>query len=60
LPDLILDNLKDLVEQTRACKTKFTQPQNETKLNLKSTPISKKNRTRENKEKTPTKKKQHG
>jgi hypothetical protein len=48
LPNLILDGLRDLMKQTKACETRFKQPQNGVRLNPKPTPRSKRNRTREN------------
>jgi hypothetical protein len=47
LLDLVLNDLKDLVEQTRAHETRFKQPQNGVGLSSKPTPRSKRNRTRE-------------
>jgi hypothetical protein len=47
LLDFILNDLKDLVEQTRAHETRFKQPQNGVGLSSKPTPRSKRNRTRE-------------
>jgi len=48
LPDLILDGLRDPTEQTKACETRFKQPQNGAKLNPKPTPRNKKNKIKEN------------
>jgi hypothetical protein len=45
--DLVLDGLKDLMKQMRAHEMRFKQPQNGTKLSPKSTPRSKRNKTRE-------------
>ncbi len=42
--DLVLDGLKDLVEQKRAHEVGFKQPQNGTILSSKPTPRSKRNK----------------
>jgi hypothetical protein len=47
LLSLILDDSKDLTEQTKAHKGGFKQSQNGTRLSLKPTPRSKRNRTKE-------------
>jgi hypothetical protein len=46
LPNLILDGSKDLMEQTKAHKTRLKQPQNGVRLSLKPTLRNKKNKTK--------------
>jgi hypothetical protein len=46
MPNLVLNSLKDLMKQMKACETSFKQPQNEVKLNPKPTPISKRDKTK--------------
>jgi hypothetical protein len=47
MSNLVLDGAKDPMKQTKACKTRFKQPQNGVRLSLKPTSKSKKNKTRE-------------
>jgi hypothetical protein len=44
--DLILNDLKDLMKQMKACEMSLKQPQNEVRLSPKPTPKSKRDRTR--------------
>jgi hypothetical protein len=45
--NLVLDGLRDLMKQMRACETRFKQPQNGAKLSSKLTLRNKRNRIRE-------------
>jgi hypothetical protein len=48
LLNVVLDGLKDPIKQMKAHKMKFKEPQSRTRLCLKPTPRSKRNKTKEN------------
>jgi len=47
----VMDGLRYLMKQTKACKMNFKQPQNEAKMSLKPTPRSKRNTTQKKQKK---------